>query len=195
MFVRELMSAPATTVASSTPVKDAARLLRDRDIAAVPVVDDDRLVGIVSEIDLLRGSLLPDPVAHLLPVPTPPDAPATVAEVMTADVQVLAPQTDLYDAARLMAATGVRSAPVVEGDRVLGVLSRSDLLRALARTDADIEQEVRRSLAEEVDGDLPCAVDVLGGVVTLTADPPGTDLTTATLLAGRVGGVVGVRTG
>jgi CBS domain-containing protein len=101
MFVSELKTTPAGTVSPQASIKAAARLLRDRNVAAVPVVDTaGALVGMVSEIDLLRGSIVPDPAAHLLPVAPPAaDPPSTVAQVMTADVQVLAPHSDLYDTA------------------------------------------------------------------------------------------------
>lgn len=194
MFVADLMTTPAVTVTAGTAIKVAARLLRDRDVAAVPVVDDEgALVGIVSEIDLLRGSLLPDPVARLFPVAGPGgEPPATVADVMTADVQVLAPHTDVYDAARQMRVTGVRSLPVVADGQVLGVLSRADLLRVLARDDEEVEADVRRQLSEEFGGDVPCRVHVERGVATLTG-AAGADLEGATLIAQGVPGVVRVR--
>jgi CBS domain-containing protein len=57
---------------------------------------------------------------------------------MTTDVQVLQPASDLYDAARVMRASGIRSLPVVDAGRVVGVVSRSDLLRVLAREDDEV---------------------------------------------------------
>lgn len=195
MFVSDVMTAPAVTVTADASIKEAARLLRDRDVAAAPVVDDaGALVGIVSEIDLLRGTLAPDPVAHLLPVPADDGAsPRTVADVMTRDVQVLLPHSDLYDAARDMRASGIRSLPVVDGDRVVGVVSRSDLLRVLARDDDDIARDLSAALVAELGPHHDVSAEVSGGVVTL-ASGDGVHLAAAALVAARVPGVVRVST-
>ena len=196
MFVSDLMTTPAVTVAASTSVKAAARLLRDRNIAAAPVVEDDgALVGIVSELDLLRGTVLPDPVAHLFPVaPEAQQPPTTVADVMTTDVHVLAPHSDLHDAVRLMRTSGVRSLPVIEHGRIVGIVSRADLLRVLAREDDAIAGDVQRLLEQEL-GDSPgYDVRVEDGVVHLTPVAATTASEAATLLAARVPGVVGVVT-
>ena len=196
MFVSDVMTSPVLTVTPGTSIKAAARLLRDRDVAAAPVVDDDgSLVGIVSEIDLLRGTLAPDPVAHLFPVPADPSAlPHTVADVMTRDVEVLLPHSDLFDAARSMRASGIRSLPVVDAGRVVGVVSRSDLLRVLAREDDEIAQDLRAALVAELGPHPDVEVDVLAGVVTVTGGSPAA-LPVAALVAARVPGVVRVVTG
>jgi CBS domain-containing protein len=188
------MTSPAVTVAASASIKAAARLLRDRNVAAAPVVDEaGALVGIVSEIDLLRGTLAPDPVAHLLPVPVDGDAlPELVADVMTREVLVLLPHDDLHDAARAMRASGVRSLPVVDGSTVVGVVSRADLLRVLAREDDEIVRELRTVLAAELGPHVVVDVDVVGGVVALRCRAA--DLPAAVLVASRVPGVVHVRT-
>lgn len=177
MFVSDLMTAPAVTVSPQASIKAAARLLRDRNVAAVPVVHATGvLVGIVSEIDLLRGTVLPDPAAHLLPVPPPAEEPpTTVAEVMTTDVQVLAPHSDLYDTARRMSVSGVRSLPVLQDGRVVGVVSRADLLRVLAREDDEIESDVRSALEREFGAHVPCRVQVQDGLVTTRARGCGPD--------------------
>ena len=196
MFVSDLMTTPAVTVTARTSIKSAARLLRDRNVAAVPVLDDDgALVGIVSEIDLLRGTVVPDPTAHLLPVAPPEkDPPVTVAEVMSTDVQVLFPHSDLYDAACRMRVSGVRSLPVVQDGEVVGIVSRADLLRVLAREDDEIAADVQARFGEEFGAHVPCQVRVQDGVVTLTAGPASGDLEAAMLLTERVPGVVRVRT-
>ncbi|TMR88971.1 HPP family protein [Nonomuraea basaltis] len=79
MLVREVMSSPAITVRRTDPVRRAIRTLYGHDITAAPVVDDsDRLVGVVSELDLLRGEFEPDPRATVLPLATagePPRSP------------------------------------------------------------------------------------------------------------------------
>ncbi len=195
MFVSDVMSAPAVTVRADTSVKAAARVLRDRDVAAAPVVDDaGALIGIVSEIDLLRGSLAPDPVAHLLPVATEEGAqPRTVADVMTTDVQVLQPRSDLYDAARVMRASGIRSLPVVDAGRVVGVVSRSDLLRVLAREDDEVLRDLQQALTAELGPHHDVRVSLSAGVVTVAGGGTGA-AAAAALVATRVPGVVRVET-
>lgn len=194
MLVSDLMTTPVVTVTAPTGIKEAARLLRDRDVAAVPVVDDaGALVGIVSEIDLLRGSVLPDPVAHLVPVDGPTGRPpTTVADVMTVEVEVLDPHTDLYDAARRMRSSGLRSLPVVDDGQVVGVLSRADLLRVLARDDDEIAADVRRRLAEEF-GRVPAEVRVERGVVSLSGLTAEAVREGMVLVSSRVPGVVRVQ--
>lgn len=196
MLVADVMTAPAVTVDPETSIKTAARMLRDRNVAAVPVVDPKgTLVGIVSEIDLLRGSVPPDPVAHLVPVVTDPtEPPRSVADVMTRDVQFLLLHSDLYDAARLMRTSGVRSLPVLDGGQVVGMVSRSDLLRVLAREDQEIMADVLTAIAAELGPHHDWEVMVSGGVVTLTTDGAGAGAGAAALVATRVPGVVRVET-
>lgn len=70
MRAADVMTSPVVTLTSDTPVKVAAKILLDRKIAAAPVVRDGCLVGMLSEIDVLRDDVPPDPTAHLLPVRT-----------------------------------------------------------------------------------------------------------------------------
>ena len=195
MFVSDVMTSPAVTVTADTSIKAAARLLRARDVAAAPVVDGTgALVGIVSEIDLLRGTLVPDPVAHLLPVTADADSPpGRVADVMTRDVRVLLPHSDLYDAARALRASGIRSMPVVDGGAVVGVVSRSDLLRVLAREDEEVARDLDAALAAELGPRAGVHVEVVSGVVSLPSDSE-SERAVAALLASRIPGVVRVST-
>src|SRR4051794_26923766 len=123
MRIGELMSSPAMTVWCWRPISEAGRLLLARGVTALCVVDrDGRLLGVVSRSDLLRHPLARDPRAHLRPAPADPTPPpVTVADVMTTDVLALPPTADEADAAELMLARGVRSIPVVEDGRLLGV--------------------------------------------------------------------------
>ena len=113
---------------------------------------------------------------------------------MSTDVQVLFPHSDLYDAARRMRVSGVRSLPVVQGGEVVGVVSRADLLRVLAREDDEIAVDVQARFGEEFGAHVPCQVRVQDGVVTLTAGHASGDLEAAMLLTERVPGVVRVQT-
>jgi CBS domain-containing protein len=183
----DVMSSPVVSVPPDAPLKDVASLLVERRINAVPVVDArGRLVGIVSEADLLpleTGSgQVPGGVA-----------PRTAREVMRQSVYTLAEDTDAGAAARMMLRHRLKSVPVVAGDRVVGMITRRDLLRLIARSDQDIQVDLERRLKEEVLALQRLAVSVAAGVVTI--DPDAGPLARRLLegLARTVPGVVEVR--
>jgi CBS domain-containing protein len=194
MRVGDVMSSPVVTVAPGAHLKEVAGLLVKHQISAVPVVEDDELVGIVSEADLVPLELAPDPRAHLAPVPEPPSrVPHVVAEVMTREVVALPERADAAEAGRLMLERGIKSIPVVRGRRVVGIVARRDLLKAVARSDEDIAADLRVLLEEELGTPSPYRVTVREGVVELTGPPDPTLRRLATLLVRGVPGVVEVR--
>src|SRR5918994_1790442 len=148
MWAHEVMTSPVVTVRPDAPVKEAILLLDRHDITALPVLDEDeRLVGVISEADLLRGGVADDPRAHVLPVDRWHEhAGTTVADVMTRRVVTARENTDASDIARIMLDTGVKSLPVVRGHTVVGIVSRRDLIRALATTDEQIRAEIESLL-------------------------------------------------
>jgi CBS domain-containing protein len=196
MRAPDFMTRPVITVRADMPVKDAARVLLRHRVSSAPVVDEDwRLVGIVNELDLLLGEVQSDPVAHLAPVADEDEAPLRlVGEAMTRDVVGLPEDADAAAFARVMRDTGFKSIPVLRGDHVVGIVSRRDLLRAIARDDADIRDDVLARI-REYGGDLgSCDVHVDDGVVTLSAadaDPAHAKL--AMILARGVPGAIRVR--
>src|SRR5215472_12047739 len=140
MKAKDAMTSPAITVAPDAHCKDAAALLVKHRISALPVVDaDGRLVGLVSEADLLPLETAPDPRSQAMPLPrrTEP-VPRRVDE-----------DTDLGLVAQRMLEANVKRFPVMRGERVAGIISRHDLVRVIARTDEDVESGVRPALAEE----------------------------------------------
>lgn len=196
MLVREVMSAPVVTVSADDSIRFAARLLLKHAIASMPVLDSDgRLVGIVSEADLLNGRMGPDPRAHLRPLAEADDdlPPQTVGEVMTPRVLSIDPRADVAEAARLLLDHGIKAVPVVEGSRVVGIVARRDLLRALARDDEDIRAEVVALLQGLGPAGREWDVDVTDGVVTLFGPHSAEDQRVAALLARTVNGAIRVR--
>jgi CBS domain-containing protein len=191
MLVRDVMT---TTVVSARPemrVKQAIELLDDHQVTALPVVDDEgRLVGVVSEADVLRDAVLPDRRTREIPVRTEGrTARLRVSDVMTAHPMSVAADADLSVAATVLVDTQIKSLPVVEADHVVGIVSRRDVIAVLARRDPLIEAEVDDLLrAAEVE----CEVEVVDGVVRLDgpAEPHAREI--ARVLAGTVPGVVGV---
>jgi CBS-domain-containing membrane protein len=195
MRAKDLMTSPVVTVGPDTTAKEAARLLAARGFAALPVVDaDDRLLGVVSEADLLRRRILPDPRTLIhndaLEYEGPP--PSTVAGVMTIDVVAAGRDTHAAELSRLMVDRHLRSIPIVDRGQLVGIVSRVDLLRTIARDDDAIARDVRGHLSAA--GRRRWDVAVLDGVVTLASEGADeTDRHIATVIAGAAPGVVDVR--
>jgi CBS domain-containing protein len=188
MRTRDVMSSPVVTVPPAAPLKEVAATLIRHGINAVPVVDaGDRLIGIVSEADLL-------PLESGLGQARTGAGPRTAGEVMSHSVYTLSGDTDATAAARLMLRHRLKSVPVVAGERVVGMVARRDLLRLIARSDDDIRADLDRRLKDEVEELQRLALDVAGGVVTVdaAAGPLARQLLEG--LARTVPGVVEVRT-
>ncbi|MFE6222628.1 CBS domain-containing protein [Streptomyces sp. NPDC057854] len=148
-----LMTDDVVTALPDTSFRDVAKLLAEHDISGLPVVDaDDHVVGVVSESDLLARRAL------------------TARGVMSAPAVTVHAEEAAADAARLMVRRGVERLPVVdEEERLVGIVTRRDLLRVFLRPDPEIRRRVREEVLSDA-LDLPQdAVDVhvLDGVVTL----------------------------
>jgi CBS domain-containing protein len=199
---RDVMTREVVTVAPDTSVKSVAEILATRGFTAVPVVDDEhRLRGIVTEADVLRGRMLPDPRLRLRRErgdgSAPP--PLLVRGVMTAPVRTVEATADVADIARLFVEERLRSVPVVDRGRLVGIVSRRDLLRTLVRPDEQLRSDLL-GLIESYTGDLDCwNVTVSEGVATIqrTQGSPEvsaeTEETALRALARTVSGIVGVR--
>ena len=129
MRVAELMQQPVVTVELDTPVREAVVALADDHISAVPVIDrTGRMVGVVSSTDILTAEAeAEDGIARESLFATTP-----VRDIMTARPLTVTPETDVKDAAQQMLYAEVHRLFVVEADRVVGVLSTSDIVRAVA---------------------------------------------------------------
>ncbi|MGW4161027.1 CBS domain-containing protein [Streptomyces sp. NPDC004788] len=176
--VFEVMTHDVVTAAPTTPFKEIARLFADHDISAVPVVDEDRrLLGVVSEADLLRATAeLPDlegrwAGVRLLSRERGIRDGETAAELMTTPAVTAHPGWNLVETARTMHRRGVKRLPVIdETGRLVGIISRSDLLRPFLRSDTAIRDEIEHDVLA---GTLRFAPDTIrvsvdDGVVTLT---------------------------
>ena len=165
MLVREVMTTPAHSLLIGTSLQEAIDLLVTASISSVPIVDrHDRVVGILTEADVLRVGLEPDTRATLMPRPSPASPwPSDVDAVMTADPHVVQPASDVSDVAQLMGERGWKSLPVSEHNALVGVVSRSDILRALHTSDHDVEQAVRSAL--DATGNADWTVSVTLGLV------------------------------
>jgi CBS domain-containing protein len=199
MRAQDLMSHPVVTVGPQDTARDAAALLARHGFTALPVVNaNGELVGIVTEADVMRGRILPDPRNnHDRPTEPPQTAPQTVGEVMTTDVVVMTIGSDLAEVARSMLDGPLRAIPIVEqtpaGQRLVGILTRRDLMRCIGREESLVAADIRHRL-EIYGGPGRWTVDVHGGHVTITDthDDP-TDLHVAHVLAAAVPGVASVQ--
>jgi CBS domain-containing protein len=196
MRAKDVMSTPAVTVQPDTPIKEVAALLVERGFNAVPVVNDrDELIGIVTEADLIRLESVPEPQSRLIPQAssrTPGSLPLTAGQVMTERVITLPEEVHICDVAGVMLGEHVKSIRIVAGRRVVGIVARRDVLRVLARGDAEIRAELEGVLDDEELRMPWCDVDVRDGVVTLRGSAGTVGWRVAELLARSVPGVIDV---
>jgi len=156
--VEDVMTHLVVTVRPQDTIQEAARQLLNNRISGAPVVESGRLTGVISEADLVAAYAPParsgsyfvatDSGMFSLRGTVPIDAHrTTVAEVMTKDVVSVSADVSVWTAAALIDRRGVRRLPVVDSDCfVIGVLARSDLVRAMVRTDADVASGVQEAV-------------------------------------------------
>ncbi|MBD0281107.1 MAG: CBS domain-containing protein [Thermoleophilaceae bacterium] len=148
-LVRDIMDPSPATVAPDTPVEEVIRTLRQHELPGVPVVDGDgRCVGIVTEADLVLpddqgdlhiphyvnlfgGTVFLEPLSRFEERLRKAFA-STAADMMTPDPDTVTPDTPVQEAARLLHSSGHNRLPVVEDGRLVGVVTRVDVLGALA---------------------------------------------------------------
>ncbi len=181
MRVLDLMTTDVVTVTPRMSLKEAARTMTDLGVSGLPVLDDDdRIIGIITEADFLaREAGRSEPrrrrlLDALFNEPQVAEA-ETVEQAMTADPVVIYPEASLTEAARVMVNHGVKRLPVVDGEgKLVGVISRADVVAAFTRPDDVIEDEIREDVIRRIlfleDGAV--GVSVVDGVVTLTGVVP-----------------------
>jgi CBS domain-containing membrane protein len=126
MRVRELMSAEVVTLGRDETLDIADRIMQLGRIRHMPVLDaDGRLVGVVSQRDLFRGALA-TAMGMTRAIEARVLGAITVREVMTADPLTTTPDTPLMEAAQVMLRHKIGCLPVVEGDRLVGILTEAD---------------------------------------------------------------------
>jgi len=147
--VREYMDPDPVTVPPDASLEEVARLIGENELPGVPVVDgNDHVVGVVSENDLVIGDEQGDlHIPHYIELfgglvflepfrrfeqRLKKAVAATAEQMMTADPRTVGPDDDVHDAAHVIVETGHNRIPVVEGGRLVGVISRADVVRALA---------------------------------------------------------------
>lgn len=202
--VKDVMSTLPVWVSETTPFREIAARLRECRVSAFPVLDaHGKVTGVVSEADLLvKEAVLGEPggigglLAGLLHRAAQAKARGvTAADLMTSPAVTIGPDDTVEHAARLMYDRKVKRLPVVDqGGRLVGIISRTDILAVFDRTDAEIREEIMTQVIAGRTEPSHYSVIVKDGVVTLEGNPEttaiGHDLVSQ---ARRVQGVVGVR--
>jgi acetoin utilization protein AcuB len=132
MGIKEWMTKLPVTVSPTTPVSEARELMQRKRIRHLLVTERERLVGIITDRDIRLN--LPSPASslsvweinYLL-------AKLTVGEVMTKGVITIGPERRVAEAVRLLLEHKIGALPVIEGERVVGIITETDLLRAFAQ--------------------------------------------------------------
>jgi CBS domain-containing protein len=147
MKVRDVMTREVVAAHHDTTVNLVARLMADKAISGIPIVEDGRVVGIVTELDLIVRNTRLEPPAFfaLLDARIPLETPGHYRErlrhmlgtlardVMTEKVVTVGPDEDLEALAELMVKRRVNPVPVVEDGRLVGIVARSDIIAMMAR--------------------------------------------------------------
>jgi len=125
MKVRDIMTTDVATATPETTLEDIATMMRDEDTGAIPVLDNDELVGIVTDRDIVIRCIAEgkDPVE------------TTVDDVVTESLETIEPDSDIEEARELMSRRQIRRLPVVEDGEFIGMLSIGDLA---VKSDADM---------------------------------------------------------
>ncbi len=188
MLVGDRMSHPVITIPPDMPVVDALNLMRSEHIRRTPVVKDGKLVGIVSDKDLLNASPSPATtlsvweINYLL-------SKITVEEVMTRDVVTVTEDTPIEEAARIMADNKIGGLPVMRDGKIVGIITETDLFKIFLEMMGARIPGVRVSiLVPNVRGELAqltkAIADAGGNIISLgtfAGDDPSTALITIKL--------------
>jgi CBS-domain-containing membrane protein len=204
--VRDVMTAHVIAVRKDATFKQMVERMREQRVSAFPVVDDDlTVIGVVSEADLLAKSALdagddgmPGMISGMLARREQERAAGlTAADLMTEPALTVQPDDPVVYAARLMYARRVKRLPVTdEAGRLVGIISRADVLAVYSRPDEDIRAEIRDDvILNQLQADpARFTVTVQDGIVTLEGEPEtaevGHDIASQ---ARHVHGVVAVR--
>jgi CBS domain-containing protein len=158
MTVRDAMTRSVLTVPLIAPLREVAQVLIDNRISGVPVVDvDGTVLGVVSEADLLikeqgAGAIRHRPLARVLGESRESRAQLvkaeaiTAAQAMTSPAVTIASSRPIHEAAAIMTTRRVNRLPVVDDGRLVGIISRADLVRAYVRSDDELAETIRQDV-------------------------------------------------
>jgi CBS domain-containing protein len=201
-LVKDVMTTRVIWVSKSATFREMAAALREYRVSAFPVVDDDRkVIGVVSEADMLnKEALIDEPgfVGGILHRRDQAKARGiTAGDLMTTAVVAVRPEDTVEHAAKLMYDRAVKRLPVTdESGHLVGIVSRADVLSVFDRTDSVISHEITHDViqGEFVTDPAAFQVTVMDGIVTLAGHPETNDIGHDIVRRVRhVAGVVAVR--
>ena len=151
MRVSDIMTTKVFTATRDMPLRLAATRMLEYGISGMPVVDEDRVLGVISETDILfkertapeRQGLVDWLVHYGEDPPAAKLSARTVGHAMTAPAVTIGSGKLVAEAASLLLDLGIDRLPVVDGDQLVGIVTRADLVRAFCRQDEEIEREIR----------------------------------------------------
>lgn len=117
MKVRDVMTKAVATIRPDATIKDAAQIMQQHNVGSIPVVDSNGLVGIVTDRDIVVRNI----AQGQDPLSTP------VKNVMTSQVTTVTPDEDVHDISRMMATRQIRRVPVIENQKLVGMVSLGDI--------------------------------------------------------------------
>jgi CBS domain-containing protein len=133
--IRDVMTTEVKACEPTATVVDAAKVMAQEDVGPVPIVEDGRLVGIVTDRDIVVNVVAKGGEANT----------TTVGDIASRDIVTISPDDDLSDALDLMAEHQVRRLPVVEGDRLVGIVAQADVaLTGRDRKTGQVVEEISR---------------------------------------------------
>lgn len=179
--VKDVMTTYVVAVRKSATFKDMAAKLREYRVSAFPVIDEnDQVVGLVSETDLLAkealGESVPSALTGILRHRQQAKANGiTAADLMTRPVVTIGPDEPVEHAAKVMYERRVKRLPVISPTRrLIGIVSRADVLSVYSRPDEEIAEEVREGVVAKHFPTGQFKVSVSSGVVTVEGSPEST---------------------
>ncbi len=208
MTVRDVMTTSVISVSHDAPLKDVANLLVEHGISGLPVVDaDKRVVGVVSEADFLLKESGADAMPHRRLERLLGETKATrtyrakleattAAEAMTSPAITVGPSHSISEAARTMTRHAVNRLVVLDDGRLVGIVTRADLVRAYVRSDQELAETIRQDVVRRILWLDPAGfvVNVEDGVATIVG---GVESRSTAEMVGRavamVPGIVDVR--
>lgn len=117
MKVRDVMTKDVAYIGPSTTVTEAAQLMQKLNVGSIPVCDQNGVVGIVTDRDIVVRNVAHGKDPHSTPV----------SAVMTTGVKTVDPETDMNDVTRMMAESQIRRIPVIEQNRLVGIVALGDM--------------------------------------------------------------------
>jgi CBS domain-containing protein len=176
MKVETIMTRDVVTVEPTASLKHAAELMLEHRISGLPVVSDGTIVGVFSQADLLFKEQGPPESHAWLSWFVDPIAVADqrklgarlVGEAMTTPAQVIEQDQPVATAAKIMLGTGINRLPVTNHGQLVGIVTRTDLVRAFTRGDDEIAAEIEEILARGASAATDVKAEIADGEVTLS---------------------------